>query len=191
MSAPDGLFAAGDVLPDISSRSSILNIGGFRRYGYAATVAQNFSERLEASVSYGRSGALTTVPRGDGSIDSASDLRALIQTTQRNWVATRISATLPVSGTQIISSYQWMDPHALMPSHLYLTQRGLPETGLGIRVRQPVPVLGGLIPGRLEATADLQNLLAQGYLPIPGDGPRRIFLTQSPRAIRGGLSYIF
>ena len=43
---------------------------------------------------------------------------------------------------------------------------------------------------RLEATAELQNGLAQGYLPI-SQGGQQVMLVQSPRALRGGLSFIF
>jgi hypothetical protein len=46
------------------------------------------------------------------------------------------------------------------------------------------------MPGRLEATAELQNGLAQGYLPI-SQGGQQVMLVQSPRALRGGLSFIF
>jgi hypothetical protein len=47
------------------------------------------------------------------------------------------------------------------------------------------------MPGRFEATADLQNLLKQGYLPLSGAGGQAIILTNMPRAVRGGLSFIF
>jgi hypothetical protein len=46
------------------------------------------------------------------------------------------------------------------------------------------------MPGRLEATAELRNGLGQGYLPIT-EGGQRVLLIQSPRALRGGLSFIF
>jgi hypothetical protein len=82
-----------------------------------------------------------------------------------------------------------MDYRALMPSHYYLTQRAYPETGLNIRVRQPIPSFPGM-PGRLEATAELRNMLAQGYLTI-AQGSQSVLLIQNPRAVRGGLSFIF
>ena len=43
---------------------------------------------------------------------------------------------------------------------------------------------------RMEATADLRNLLAQGYLPLGGTAGRSV-LTNSPRLVRGGLNFIF
>jgi hypothetical protein len=43
----------------------------------------------------------------------------------------------------------------------------------------------------MEATADLRNLLAQGYLPLSLADGRSIVLVQNPRSFRGGLSFIF
>lgn len=188
ISTPDDLFAPGDVLPDISSRSSILNAGSYRRFGYAASVTQTIGDRIELGASFGRGGALEAGQR-ELTVPSAEELRSQIHTTQRFWVSARTSATLPVTGTQITGSYQWMDYNAIMPSHFYLTQRVFPEAGLNLRLRQPIPALFGM-PGRLEATAELRNGLAQGYLPI-SEGGQRVLLIPSPRALRGGLSFIF
>jgi hypothetical protein len=43
----------------------------------------------------------------------------------------------------------------------------------------------------MEASADLRNLLAQGYLPLSAAGGQRLLLVQTPRSVRGGLSFIF
>ncbi len=186
ISAPDDLFAAGDLLPDISSKSSVLDAGSFQRFGYAASVTQALGDKVELGTSFGRAGALTA---GAQELTTADELRSNLRSTQRFWASARAAATLPVTGTEITGSYQWMDYRALMPSHFYLTQRAYPETGLNIRVRQPIPSFLGM-PGRLEATAELRNMLAQGYLTV-SDGSRSVLLIQNPRAVRGGLSFIF
>jgi hypothetical protein len=186
--APDDAFAVGDVLPDISSRSSILDAGSFERTGFAASVTQALGDRLELGTSFGRGGALAIADRGSA-IPTADELRSHLHTTQRFWASARASATLPVTGTQISGSYQWTDYSTIMPSHYYLTQSAYPEAGLNIRVRQPIPSFPGM-PGRLEATAEVRNGLAQGYLPL-SDGSQRVLLIQQPRALRGGLSFIF
>jgi uncharacterized protein YutE (UPF0331/DUF86 family) len=46
------------------------------------------------------------------------------------------------------------------------------------------------MPGRLEATAELRNMLAQGYVRV-SDAGQSVVLIQNPRAVRGGLSFIF
>ena len=187
--AQDLFSADDDILPDISSRSSILNIGSYQRYGYAASVSQRIGERFEIGSSFGSAGALTADQAGLVSA-STDELRAKIHTSERFWVSARASATLPVTGTQITGSYQWMDSNAILPNHYYVTQRNYPEAGLNIQIRQPIPCFSGL-PGRFEATADLRNLLAEGYLPVSTPDNRRLLLVQSPRAVRGGLSFIF
>ena len=187
--APDGLFAAGDVLPDISSQSSVLDAGSFQRAGFAASVTQALGDRVQVGSSFGSSGGLTMNGQ-DLPGPSADALRSNLRTTQRFWASARASAIIPVTGTVISGSYQWMNYNdVVMPDHFYLTQNMYSETGLNVRVRQPIPALPGM-PGRLEATADLLNGLAQGYLPLTEAG-QRIVLAPCPRALRGGLSFIF
>ena len=108
----------------------------------------------------------------------------------RIWLGSaRASTTLPHSATKVTSTYEWTDYSALMPTHYYLTQKAYPEPGLNIYIRQPIPAFQGL-PGRLEATLDLRNVMAQGYLQLAA-GERRVLLMQNPRALRAGLSFIF
>jgi len=188
VSAPEELFSPSDLLPDISSKSSVLDAGSLQRFGYATSVTQALGDRIELNTSFGRAGALTAGTE-DLPAATADELRSNLHPTQRFWASARASATLPVTGTIISSSYQWMDYRAIMPSHFYLTQRNYPEPGLNIRVRQPIPSFLG-IPGRLEATAELRNMLAQGYITV-SDAGQGVVLIQNPRAVRGGLSFIF
>jgi hypothetical protein len=48
-----------------------------------------------------------------------------------------------------------------------------------------------MLPWRMEAVAELRNLLAQGYLPISVPGGQTLLLIETPRMLRGGLSFIF
>jgi len=185
----NNVFGAGEVLPDLSDRTSILNVGSYQRYGYAASVQRRITDHLEAGVSAGRAGALTTTGAQFDS-NSADQLRGMLRTSQRFWASARAAATLPGSGTRIQASYQWNESSSLLPSHANLTGNTYTDPGLNIHVSQPLPGFPG-IPGRLEATADIQNLTAQGYLHIPASDNRGILLMQTPRAVRGGLSFIF
>ena len=56
-------------------------------------------------------------------------------------------------------------------------------------IQQPIPIFSGL-PGKLEASAELRNLLAQGYLPLAVGG-QSILLVNTPRSFRGGLAFVF
>src|SRR5215475_9712784 len=103
----------------------------------------------------------------------------------------RIAATIPWTGTHMIASYQWVgDSRWVTPGRLYTTQSLRPLPGLNIYFRQPIPGLSTL-PWRMEATADLRNLLAQGYLPFQTPTGQDVVLVQTPRSFRGGLSFIF
>jgi Carboxypeptidase regulatory-like domain len=186
--APEGAFSAADLLPDFTSNSSIVDAGSYERNGFAATVTQVLGDHLEIGTSVGRGGALEVENR-DETITTAAELRSKLRGTDRFWASARASTKLPVTGTQVSASYEWMDYSAIMPDHFYLTQNNYPQAGLNIRVRQPIPGIFGM-PGRIEATAELRNGLAQGYLPV-SQGSQPVLLIQTPRLLRGGLSFIF
>ena len=188
MVAPEGAFAAADLLPDISSKSSIVDAGSYQRTGFAGSVAQALGDRVVIGGSFGRGGALAIEDRASA-VTTADELRSRLQNTQRFWASARASAKVPWSGTLVSASYEWMNYSAIMPDHFYLTQSNYQDTGLNVQVRQPLPAFPG-IPGRLEATAELRNGLAQGYLPV-SQGGQQVLLIQTPRSLRGGLSFIF
>ncbi len=187
MMAPQGLFQSEDVMPDLSSNSSIANIGGYERFGYAASFTEKIGGRVELTGSAGRAGVLTMSDRSIATAN-ADDVRSQIGNGQRFWGSARASATLPHAGTQVIGSYEWTDYSAVMPTHYYITQKADSEPGLNFRIRQPIPLPG--LPGHLEANIDMRNVMAQGYLPMTVSG-RKVVMMQSPRALRGGLSFIF
>jgi hypothetical protein len=187
--APEGLFAPGDLLPDLSSQNSVFDSGTYRRSGVAGSVAQALGAHVEIGSSFGSGGALAPDTL-DVSATTAAGLRSRLQTVQRFWASAWASARIPVTGTIITGSYQWMDYNdTIMPDHFYLTQNQYTQPGLNLLVRQPIPAVPGF-PCRLEATAEVQNGLAQGYLPV-NEGGQNVTLVQSPRALRGGLSFIF
>jgi hypothetical protein len=108
---------------------------------------------------------------------------------EHNAATVNVSAKAPIAGTRITASYGWMDSHSIVPNHVFTTQNTSLSPGFNFSVRQPLPSFFGM-PGRLELTADLRNLLAQGYVPCDSEG-RRLLIVQSPRAVRGGLSFTF
>lgn len=185
----DGIVAANNLLPDLTSNSSVFNVGAFRRNGFIASATQNFGDNFSATLSLGRGGVLRTEHREITSTDAA-DLRALIHRAQQNFAAIQVKGAIPVLGTRFASSYQWTDYRSLTPGHYYLTQRAYPEAGLNLSIRQPMPLMRG-VPGRMEVNAEARNMLAQGYLPLSTPEGRRMLLIHTPRALRGGISFIF
>lgn len=186
LSGSSGVVGALDTLPDIGTNDRIFDAGRYNRTGITAGIKQAIGDHMQAGVAAGRTGALTANSMDSGAV---SDLRSLIHEVDRPWVSMNYSATLPRSGTYVFTSYGWTDARVMMPDHMYFTQDVSQSIGWNVRVRQPLPMFPGL-GGRLEATAELRNLLAQGYLPFDAAGHKAI-LTNAPRTVRGGLAFIF
>ena len=184
----DGLMGYGDLLPDLFGSTWTLNAGGYHSLGYMASVTQDLGRNIGVSMTYGGDGALTVDHKGPEPV-TTEDLRSEIRTERRQSLTARISGTAPGTGTQFAASYQWANVLALNPAHMYLTQNARENLGLNIQVRQPIPYFGGL-PGHVEATAEMRNLLAQGYVPVTYNG-QQLYMMQSARSVRGGLSFIF
>lgn len=188
MSRTPHVFSSGDVLPDISTNSNVVNIGNYSRIGFSGAVTQHVGDHVDVAVAAGRSGVLEA--GGGDAITEPAELRSNLRIGQDYWVSARASAVAPVTGTRISASYEWMPASGMMPMHFSVTEGYSTEPGLNIHFRQPIPAFAGM-PGRMEASADVQNLLAQGYVSLSATGNQRILLTQNPRALRGGVSFIF
>jgi len=122
--------------------------------------------------------------------NNADDLRSRIHAQHRQALTTQVAGTVRQTGTRFLMSYQFSDYRSATSGHLYSTQPTHPEPGLNGYLRQPIPNFSGL-PGRMELTADLRNLLAQGYLPFDLPDGRRLLLMRTPRSVRGGLNFTF
>jgi hypothetical protein len=184
---PAGFFMSGNIVPDLFSNSSVFNAGNFAMTGLDASFAQNLGEHVSATLSYGNEGALTAWQQELES-NSPDELRSMIHAGRRQAITERLTATVPHSGTHLTASYQIAlgDMRWVMADNPYSMQplRSLP--GLNLYLRQPIPGLGK----RVEATAELRNILAQGYLGV-NTLSGRLLLVDNPRSVRGGLAFIF
>ena len=178
-----------DVLPDMFNNSSIVNIGHWARQGYMASWTQHFGEWLNATGGYGNSGTLQTETVELTSAD-VNQLRQSLRHGRSSWAYARVSAAIPVAGTRLAASYQFADYSAIMPIHRSMTGTVSADPGLNIQMRQPIPSFG-IWNGRVEALAEVRNLLNQGYISVNTADGRRLLLMQSPKTFRGGLSFIF
>ncbi len=179
LSSPDASLPAGNLMPDLNSNSVILNVGSYQRTGFDAGVKQMLGDHFELALAAGMTGALIA-SRGA----EVHDMTEGLAPKQVPWITIRTTTVIPVTGTRITADYGWTDPGTLIPTHLFLAQRINQDVGANVYIRQPLP---NILPWRMELTAELRNLLAQGYLPM---GPHSV-LTASPRAVRGGLNFIF
>ncbi|MEP6714220.1 MAG: TonB-dependent receptor [Terriglobia bacterium] len=180
---PDAAGFEEDLLPDAFSNSALFNAGRFQSAGYTASVTQDLGDNYRVTVIYGTAGMLAA-RAGLSPIASAGDLRHALEAEQRPALTVRTSGTVKASGTRFIASYQWTNYTRSMPAPLFSTQSSRPEPGLNFVVKQPMP-------WRMEMTAELRNLLAQGYLPIASTGGSPLLLVNTPRSLRGGLAFVF
>ncbi len=189
MAAPGGFYSSGDLLPDLSSNSSVFNIGNFNRLGFRVSATQQFGENLAVTLGAGNGGVLERLSGAVVSNDP-NELRGAMRKSQRSWLAAKISGMVPTAGTEFSAGYYWTDLSVLSPIHLYLTTGMQPEMGLNVRIRQSLPSFG-VWSGRLVASAELRNLLAQGYVPVATADGRKLYLIHNPQTVRGGFSFIF
>jgi Carboxypeptidase regulatory-like domain len=187
LSGESGFIDPGDLLPDLASRGIIFNLGDYRRMGYSASVTQALGEHVEVSVAAGHTDALQIQASPETLPASGDALRSSVRNAPRPWVTAEADGSLPITRTYLATSYGWTDPDVLMPLHVSLTGRNDQLIGWNVYARQPLPAIGGM---RMEVTADLRNLLAQGYVGLQSNG-RRAVLTNVPRTVRGGVSFIF
>ena len=189
VAAPGGYYSGGDLLPDLSTNASVFNMGDYDIFGVRATATQKFGESFALTFAAGNRGVLAPPSSGLGT-DDPNELRQSMGQGRRTWAAARITGVIPRLGTQFSTGYQWTDFRVLGPTHLYLTTGIQPELGWNIRLRQSLPTFG-VWSGRLVASAELRNLLAQGYVPVSTADGRMLYFIQNPRSVRGGLSFIF
>ncbi len=116
----------------------------------------------------------------------SSDLTATLEQA----VTAKFSGTVPHSHTRWITSYRWVSGSALSPVDMFNASAGQSDPFLSLFIRQPIPSMG-FLPGHMEAIVDVRNLLAQGYVPVLGQDGQTVYLVQTARSVRGGVSFTF
>ncbi len=175
--------AGGFVLPDVTSGT--FNFGGpnLDTNGLRVVVQRKFASDLAATLDYAFGGTLD-LSRSDVSLQQAQQW---ISTVRRHALAAKLSGTVPRSHTRWIASYRWVNGQAMTPVDMFNTSAGQSDPFLNVFIRQPIPAFGG----RMEALIDIRNLLAQGYVPVVGRDGQTVYLVDSARSIRGGVSFSF
>lgn len=182
-------WLAGNLLSNpVALNGVILNVGNYQASGLRAAYAQSFGNHLEALFAYASGDALAAqgplVPRPQAA------LQDYLQSKRSNSLAGKVSARLPVTHTQVTTSYGWsqrgrvtaVDPNGQANSQL--------QPYLGVQIRQPLPNIA-FLPAHIEALVDFRNLLAQGYVPLAPTGEKPILLSSAYRSLRGGFSVQF
>ena len=109
---------------------------------------------------------------------------------QTNALIGKITADLPGTHTRISASYEWV-PNDRVSLVDPAGQGNLQvQPYLGIQFRQPIPTPNSW-PVHIDAVADFQNLLSQGYLPVSQGGQKTLVMSPDYHYVRGGFSVQF
>lgn len=178
--------SGGFLLPDIYSGTFTYGGNDLDTRGLRVVLEHKFCSDLNATLDYAYGGVLD-LTQPDIQIQNAQQW---ISTQRRHALAAKLSGTLPHAHTKWIASYRWVNGSALTPVDMFNASPGQSDPYLNVFIRQPIPTLG-FLPTHMEMLVDLRNLLAQGYVPVMGQDGQTVFLVQSARAVRGGVSITF
>lgn len=177
---------SGEALPDIYSGTFTYQGSDLETRGMRVVLQRKLASDITATLDYAYGGVLD-LANPDVSLD---DARQWMVTRNRHALAGKVSGTLPRCKTRWIASYRWINGEALTPVDMFNASPGQADPYLNLFLRQPIPGTR-FLPGRMEALVDVRNLLAQGYVPVMGQDGRTVYLVQSARAVRGGVTFTF
>ena len=185
MGAADAMAGAGasGVVADGATDSFAFLGAGYTSRGVRLTVSEPMTANLWAALEVETGAALAPA---DGSGERLAEVAAGLHAEDAESVTAEVKGRIARSGTKVRAAYRWQPRQLVTAVDPYEEDQGY----LSLYVRQAVR-WGDRLPPGLEATVDVTNLLAQGYLPFLSSDGRMLFLAQSPRAIQGGLSFTF
>ncbi|MGA1981643.1 MAG: carboxypeptidase-like regulatory domain-containing protein [Acidobacteriaceae bacterium] len=187
MSAADLLAGAGSsgIVVDTATDSFRFLGAGYTASGMSVTVSEPLTQSLWATLEYANGEALAM---SGGSAEQLPGVAAGLHAEAAGAASAELKGQVLRTGTRLRASYHWQ------PHHLVTAVDAYDASGdqgyLSFYVRQALR-WGDRLPPGLEATVDVTNLLAEGYQPFLSADGRTLFLAQSARTVRGGLSFTF
>jgi hypothetical protein len=178
--------ASGEVLPDPLSGTFTYQGRGFETQGMRLVFERKIGDDITATMDYSFGGVLG-LEHPETKLQDARDSSVV---RYRHALAGKLSGKAPGTKTHWIASYGWTSGQALTPVDMFNTSAGQVDPFLNLFFRQPIPGTSGL-PGHMDVLVEIRNLLAQGYVPVLGQDGRTVYLVQSARAVRGGVSFSF
>jgi hypothetical protein len=181
----DASGEVGNVLPDVYSETFSYAGGTLRTSGLRLVVQRALPAGLTGTMDYAYGGVLEVAPN-----TSWYDLPGSLRRARRQAVTGKMSGVTPKLKTRWIASYRWINGPAVTPVDMFDASPGQAGAYWNFFIRQPLPGSMFLV-NHVEALLEVDNLLAQGYVPVVGKDGRTLYLVQSPRTLRGGLGFSF
>jgi hypothetical protein len=181
------VFGKGSDLPeqeyfqDIFSNAFAYDGGMASSWGGRVAFREKLGDDTELTAVYAMGGALAPNSMTD------AILRDALRMVARQSVGVNVSTRVPRSGGHVTVGYKWISGPAVSRVDSYGESLYQMDPYLHVSLRQQLPKFG---PGRWEAIADCDNLLAQGYLTM-NTREGQVVLVPAFRTFRGGLSLQF
>ena len=182
------VFGKGNELPeqeffqDIFSSAFAYDGGASSSWGARIAYREKLGDDTELTAVYALGGALAP-----STTMTEAALRDVLQTVARHSLGLNVSTRVPHARGRITVGYKWISGPAVSRVDSYGESLYQMDPFLHVSVRQQLPKFG---PGRWEAIADCDNLLAQGYLTM-NTREGQVVLVPAFRTFRGGLSLQF
>ncbi|OFW13991.1 MAG: hypothetical protein A3H27_12135 [Acidobacteria bacterium RIFCSPLOWO2_02_FULL_59_13] len=176
-------------LPDPFSNRYFLSGGSYSSPGLRAAVAVRLAEGSELIGGYSYATALLS-PSHELAADSPDALRQLIRPEPGHSWSVKLISRVPLSRTQITTSYRWIPRHSALAPDPYDRGLGAADPFLQVALLQPLPS-PDIFHGQFQAVAHVTNVLAQGYLAVHASDGSISYLFPVARSFRGGFNFIF
>ena len=186
--ASGGQAFAGNSLPNPAGNGIVINGGNYQSTGFRAVYAQTFDSHLEVLGVFSSGTALSA--RGFVLQGSHPYSQGVLTPEQTNSLIGKITAELPGTHTRFSTSYEWVPNDRITLVDPAGQANFEVQPYLGVQIRQPIPT-PSFLPVHIDAVADFQNLLSQGYVPAGQGGQKTMVLTSGYHYIRGGFSVQF
>ena len=185
----NGQSFVGNSLPNPGGNGIVINGGNYQSTGFRAVYAKTFGSHVEVLGAYASGKALSASGYSfDGPMMRNS--QGMWEPRQTNALIGKITADLPGTHTRFSTSYEWV-PNDRVTMVDPTGQGNLQvQPYLGVQIRQPIPT-PNYWPVHIDAVADFQNLLSQGYVPAGQGGQKPMVLSSGYHYIRGGFSVQF
>lgn len=184
-SAAEAEAAGSDLLPDLLNNMFVGDGGSYGGWGYRFVFEHRLSQNWRADLGFADGEVLAPAASSFG-----AELASALQATRAHAVTVKLSGITPLTHTKLICSYKALSRATATGLDLYDDGTDQSDSFLNLNLRQPLPRLisGG---DRIEALVEIHNLLAQGYIPMLGSDGHTLYLVQSARSLRGGLTFNF
>jgi len=178
---------SGYFLPDMYSGTFSFTGDALQAQGVRLVYERKLGDSLTATLDYAYGGVLELDQPG---VDW-SRVHDNLNRAWRHSAALKLSGRINRSHTTWMASYRYISGQAVTPVDMFNASAGQTEPFFNLFLRQPIPHSHFLPGGHMEAIVDLRNLLAQGYVPMIGPDGNTVYLVQSARSVRGGVSFTF